>query len=47
MNQVDERFAYITDAEGTKWQVLRRDPETGEPVDWDEAATHELIKAQG
>ena len=46
MDQIDPRFAYITTAEGRRWQVLRHDPDTGEPVDWDEAATHELIEAE-
>lgn len=45
MNEIDERFAYITTADGRRLQVLVHDPETGEPVDWDEAATAELQAA--
>jgi hypothetical protein len=45
---VDERFAYITDEDGKKYQVLKyeTDEETGEriPVDWDEEETAKLIK---
>ncbi len=40
---IDERFAFITQGEA-RYQVLKYDPETGEPYDWDEAATHDLVK---
>ncbi|MCA3696249.1 hypothetical protein [Aquidulcibacter sp.] len=42
IDPIDQRFAHITDANGTKWQVLKYD-ENGEPYDWDEAATAALI----
>lgn len=49
MNKVDERFSYITNAEGVKFQVLRyrENEETGEmePFDWDEEATAAAVKA--
>jgi hypothetical protein len=47
MAEVDERFAFITNAEGRKFQVLRYETnDTGEsvPVDWDEAATAALVR---
>lgn len=47
MSEVDERFAFITDAQGRKFQVLRYETlESGEivPVDWDEAATAALVR---
>lgn len=34
---IDERFAFITLANGERYQELRF--ENGQPVDWDEAAT--------
>jgi hypothetical protein len=47
-SKIDERFAYITDAKGNRFQVLKfeRDEEGAErPVDWDEAATAALVQA--
>ncbi len=50
--QIDERFAFITNSKGEKFQVLKYQDvldENGEPtnekiaIDWDEAATAELI----
>jgi hypothetical protein len=46
IDPIDDRFAHITDQTGTKWQVLLLDPETGEPIDWDEPATAALIASQ-
>lgn len=46
--KVDERFAFITDKDGNRFQVLRyAEDENGErvPVDWDEEATAALVKA--
>lgn len=43
MPNIDPRFAFIELEDGRQFQVLRQDPETGEPVDWDEAATAALI----
>lgn len=43
-DEIDEKFAYITDESGRKYQVLLLD-ETGAPVDWDEAATAALVAA--
>ena len=40
---IDERFAFITQ-DGISYQVLKYDPETGEPYDWDEAATFALVE---
>lgn len=40
---IDERFAFITQ-DGIRYQVLKYDPETGEPYDWDEAATFALVE---
>lgn len=40
---IDERFAFIKNANGDKFQVLKLD-ENGNPVDWDEQATAELYK---
>lgn len=42
IDPIDERFAFITQ-DGTKYQVLLLDEETGNPIDWDEAATAALI----
>jgi hypothetical protein len=36
---IDERFGYITDAQGRRFQVLIFD-EHGNPIEWDEAATY-------
>lgn len=44
-NEVDERFAHITDAEGRKYQVLVID-ELGNPVDWDEQLTAQLTAGE-
>lgn len=43
VNVVDERFAFITAEDGTKFQVLLLDPDTEEIIDWDEEATALLI----
>lgn len=40
---IDERFAHISQ-NGIRYQVLRFDLETGEPYDWDEAATFALVQ---
>ncbi len=40
---IDERFARIHQ-NGIDYQVLKYDPETGEPYDWDEAATFALVQ---
>ena len=40
---IDERFARINQ-NGIDYQVLKYDPETGEPYDWDEAATFALVQ---
>ncbi|MCA3695305.1 hypothetical protein [Aquidulcibacter sp.] len=40
---IDERFSFITQGD-TRYQVLKFDPETGEPYDWDEAATAALVQ---
>ena len=45
-NIVDDRFAFITHEDGTRFQVLLLDPETGDPIDWDEQATALLITTQ-
>lgn len=45
MSEVDERFAFITDADGNKYQALIFD-EDGTPVDWDEIATRVLIEGK-
>lgn len=39
-NEIDERFAYLTDAQGRKFQVLNEDG-----TDWDEAATYAAYRA--
>lgn len=41
---IDERFARINQ-NGIDYQVLKYDPETGEPYDWDEAATFALVES--
>lgn len=41
---VDHRFAYLTDEQGRNFQVLQHDAD-GDPVDWDEAATHVAFDA--
>ncbi len=40
---IDERFARINQ-NGVDYQVLKYDPDTGEPYDWDEAATFALVQ---
>jgi hypothetical protein len=44
VNIVDSRFAFITHEDGTRFQILLLDPETGDPIDWDEQATALLIE---
>ena len=43
IDPIDERFARINQ-NGIDYQVLKYDPETGEPYDWDEAATFALVQ---
>lgn len=40
---IDEKFAYLTDENGNKSQVLVYD-ELGNPIDWDEAKTKEAFE---
>lgn len=40
---VDERFAFITDKDGNKYQSLLYDEE-GNPIDWDEQETAKLVQ---
>ena len=40
---IDERFARINQ-NGIDYQVLKYDLDTGEPYDWDEAATFALVQ---
>jgi len=40
---IDERFAFITDENGNKFQVLVYD-ELGNPIDWDETKTKEAYE---
>lgn len=45
---IDERFAYITDSNGNRHQVLKYgydDDGNVVPVDWDEQKTGELVLA--
>ena len=44
VNIVDDRFAFITHEDDTRFQILLLDPETGDPIDWDEQATALLIE---
>ncbi|MCZ8345147.1 MAG: hypothetical protein O9346_01910 [Leptospiraceae bacterium] len=39
---INEQFAYLTNEDGEKFQVLKYD-ENGIPIDWDEQATAELF----
>lgn len=43
MEEIDERFSYITHSDGRKFQILKYD-ENGIPIDWDEEATANLYR---
>jgi hypothetical protein len=39
MPEINELYAYLTDNDGQRFQVLKLD-DAGEPVAWDESATY-------